>query len=76
MNSRASNAVIVTNLAGSVGGLSWIIIEMIRKRSTNTSLNGFCAGVMAGLVVITPASGFVKPYCAIIFGVIGNKLTD
>lgn len=72
IDSRAVNAVVVTNIAAGFGGISWVVTEMIRRRNKKFSLNAFCAGAVAGLVTITPASGFVKPCYAIIFGIIGN----
>jgi Amt family ammonium transporter len=36
------------------------------------SLNGACAGVVAGLVVITPSAGFIQPYMALLAGVLGS----
>ncbi len=35
------------------------------------SLNGFCCGAVAGLVCITPASGFTSPHYAPVFGILG-----
>jgi ammonium transporter, Amt family len=71
INSRAVNAVIVSNLAASVGGLTWMFAEMIKGKTMRMSLNGLCAGTIAGLVTITPAAGFVTPYFSVIFGFIG-----
>jgi Amt family ammonium transporter len=68
INSRAANAVIVSQIAAGFGGLSWMFGEMIRHRRKKMSLNGFCTGAVVGLVAITPASGFVKPHYALIFG--------
>lgn len=71
INSRAVNAVITTNLSACVGGLSWTITNMIRRRSKLISVNGFCSGVISGLVAITPACGFISPVYALVFGLIG-----
>lgn len=70
INPRAVNAVVVTNLAASFGGITWLAIEMIRKRSLRLSMSAFCNGAVAGLVSVTPASGYVMPYYSILFGVI------
>ncbi len=70
INSRAGNAVIVSNLSASFGGISWMVIEMIVRRKFKFSLNGFCCGAIAGLVGITPASGYVRPHFAIVFGLL------
>ena len=70
INARSVNAIVVSNLAASMGGLSWIMTHMIWKRTKKISLNGFCCGAIVGLVAITPASGFVAPVYAILFGII------
>ena len=72
MNARAVNAVIVTNLAASIGGLSWVLTDCLYKRSRKMSLYGFCNGAVSGLVTITPASGFASPASSVVFGVLGN----
>ncbi len=56
-NLRAAQACIVTNLAASVGGLTWMIWDY--RIDHKWSAVGFCSGAIAGLVAITPASGFV-----------------
>ncbi|KAI9222282.1 ammonium transporter AmtB-like domain-containing protein [Blastocladiella britannica] len=58
-NARAAMTVLVTNLAASTGGLTWMLINYIRDR--RVSAVGFCSGVVAGLVAITPACGYVGP---------------
>ena len=52
INSRAVNAVIVSNLSASAGAITWVVAEMIKKKSRRMSLNGFCCGAVAGLVGI------------------------
>lgn len=71
VNSRAVNAIIVSNLAGSVGGLSWMFTEMILNKTKKMSLNGFCCGAVSGLVAITPAAGYVSPPYSIVIGFLG-----
>lgn len=69
-NGLAANAVLVTNLAGSVGGITWLIIEwFIIKKPT---LIGVASGVISGLVAITPAAGFVDMSGAFCIGAIGS----
>ncbi|GFN19050.1 ammonium transporter Amt1 [Aspergillus tubingensis] len=68
-NLRAVMAAVVTNLAASVGGVTWCIMDYRLERKWSTV--GFCSGVIAGLVAITPGSGFVTPWAAFIFGVVG-----
>lgn len=71
INSRAVNAVIVSNLSGGMGGLTWMFAEMVKHRKIKMSLNGFCSGAVSGLVAITPAAGYVKPHFALVFGFLG-----
>ena len=40
INSRSVNALVVSNLAASIGGLTWIVAEMIKSKSRRMSLNG------------------------------------
>lgn len=72
INSRSINAVYVSNISASIGGITWMLTEMLHKKSRKMSLNGFCCGVIAGLVSITPAAGFVSAYYALIFGFVGT----
>jgi Amt family ammonium transporter len=72
INARAVNAMYVSNLAAGTGGLTWMFAEMIKHRRKKMSLNGFCSGAVAGLVAITPASGFVRPHYAIVFGFVAG----
>lgn len=68
-NLRAVMAAVVTNLAASVGGVTWCLLDYRLERKWSTV--GFCSGVIAGLVAITPGSGFVTPWAAFVFGVVG-----
>ena len=54
-DATASNAILVTHIAASVGAFSWIVKAKIGK----PSLVGMATGMVAGLATITPASGFV-----------------
>ena len=47
---------------------SWLCVERIRVRKP--TLVGACTGLVAGLVGITPAAGFVEPWAAIVIGLI------
>ena len=51
-----------------------MLTEMLVKRTRKMSLAGFCNGAVAGLVSITPASGFVTPYYSLIFGFLAGAL--
>jgi ammonium transporter, Amt family len=74
INARAVNAVVNLNLAACFGGITWAATDMLRNCSRRISLNSFCCGAIAGLVTITPASGFVRPHFAIVFGFFGKKI--
>lgn len=56
-NGIAANAFLVTNVAACVGGMSWLLVEWIDSRKY--SIIGISSGVIAGLVGITPAAGYV-----------------
>ncbi len=64
----AANAFTATTLAAAVAATVWPAIEWITKGKP--TVLGFCSGVVAGLVVITPAAGFVSPSGAVIIGVL------
>jgi ammonium transporter, Amt family len=63
----AANAFMTTTLAAAVAGFVWAMIEKITRG--HASVLGFCSGIVAGLVVITPAAGFVDATGSIIIGV-------
>lgn len=65
-NGLAGLAFTTTTIAPAAGGLSWMIAEWIH--SGKPSALGFGSGVVAGLVGITPAAGFVQPGAALIIG--------
>jgi Amt family ammonium transporter len=68
----AAGAFLATTLAAAVAGSTWPLIEWI-TRGKPTVL-GFCSGVVAGLVVITPAAGFVSATGAVIIGVLAGAI--
>jgi Amt family ammonium transporter len=63
----AANAFTTTTLAAAVAGAVWPGIEWIT--GGKPTVLGFCSGAVGGLVVITPAAGFVTPTSAVIIGV-------
>jgi Amt family ammonium transporter len=65
-----ARALTMTQVSAASGALMWVIIESIVYKKI-TSL-GFVSGILAGLVVITPAAGVVQPYGAIILGSISS----
>ncbi|MDB6168072.1 MAG: ammonia channel protein [Verrucomicrobia bacterium] len=64
----AANAFMTTTLATAVAAFTWGAIERIFRG--HASILGFCSGAVAGLVVITPACGFVDSTGAVIIGVL------
>ena len=62
----AANAFVVTNTAAAMGGLTWLTVSWIHRG--RPSALGAALGAVAGLVAITPASGYVTPSAAIIIG--------
>jgi Amt family ammonium transporter len=68
----AANAFVTTTLAAAVASFSWAMAEYLEKGKP--SVLGFCSGAVAGLVVITPAAGFVTPSSAIAIGVLAGVI--
>jgi ammonium transporter, Amt family len=68
----SSNAFMTTTLATAVGSLTWALIEKIFRGKA--SVLGYCSGAVAGLVVITPACGFVNATGAVIIGVLAGAI--
>ena len=66
-NGRAGMAMAVTQIATAAAALGWMFAEWIAKGKP--SVLGCISGAVAGLVAITPASGFVLPGASIIIGV-------
>jgi Amt family ammonium transporter len=65
-----ARALTVTQIAAASGAFVWMLIEAAHHKKA-TSL-GVCSGILAGLVVITPAAGVVKPYGALVLGMIAS----
>ncbi len=63
----AANAFTTTTLCAAVGGFIWAVAEWITRGKP--SVLGFCSGIVSGLVVITPAAGFVTANSAVIMGI-------
>ncbi|MDC4882928.1 ammonium transporter [Acinetobacter baumannii] len=67
---RASMAILVTQVTAAAAAFSWLVVErMIRGKA---SVLGGASGAVAGLVVITPAAGFVGVGGALVMGLIGG----
>ncbi len=67
---RAGMAMLVTQIAAGVAALAWVFAEWATKGKP--SVLGAISGAVAGLVAITPASGFVLPVPALIIGVVAG----
>ncbi len=66
----AANAFTTTTLAAATAGFVWAVIEWILRGKP--SVLGFCSGIVAGLVVITPGAGFVTATSSVIIGVLAG----
>lgn len=64
----AANAFTTTTLAAATASFVWALMERILRG--HASILGFCSGAVAGLVVITPACGFVGTTGAVLIGVV------
>lgn len=67
---RAGMAILVTQVAAAAAAFSWLIVERVIRGKA--SVLGGASGAVAGLVVITPAAGFVGVGGALIMGLIGG----
>jgi Amt family ammonium transporter len=65
-NGQAANALLVTNAAAAAGTLTWVAASY--RHRGKVSVVGAAAGAVAGLVAITPASGYVTAGGAVVIG--------
>jgi Amt family ammonium transporter len=66
----ATSAFVATHFGAAAAALGWIFVEWIR--TGKPSVLGAISGCVAGLVAITPASGFVQPFSALLIGFIAG----
>ena len=66
----AGAAMLNTQVATAAAGLAWMVIEWVERKKPG--MLGLASGAVAGLVAITPASGFVNAQGALIVGVLGS----
>jgi Amt family ammonium transporter len=66
----AAHAFTTTTLAAGVAAFAWAMLEYFAKGKP--SILGYCSGAVAGLVVITPAAGFVTLNSAVLIGIIAG----
>src|ERR1700761_1536785 len=71
---NASLAVLNTNLATATALLTWVIWDMFASRDRKPTFLGGINGMIAGLVAITPAAGFVNSFGAMIIGLVASSL--
>jgi Amt family ammonium transporter len=69
-NEFAGLAILNTNLAACAAALVWVVLEYVDKGKKKPSMIGISTGVLAGLVAITPAAGYVQPWAAFLIGLI------
>ena len=68
----AASAFTVTNIAAAAATITWVLASYAHTRKV--SVVGAACGAVAGLVAITPASGFVTPGGALIIGLVAGGL--
>lgn len=68
----AALAVLNTVVASGAGLVAWMTVE--RVRNGKPTLVGAATGLVAGLVAITPAAGFVEPWAAVLMGIIVSPI--
>ena len=71
-NASAGMAMAVTQIATAAAAVSWMLLEWIFRGKP--SVLGIVSGAVAGLVAITPASGFVAPFGALIIGLTAGAI--
>lgn len=69
-NGKAGMAMLVTHLATAMAALTWMAVEWVKHGKP--SVLGITTGAVAGLVAITPASGFVGPMGALAIGIVAG----
>ncbi len=70
--SLASSAFVATHMGAAAAMLGWILLEWLRNKVPTTV--GAATGAVAGLVAITPASGYVEPWAATIIGFVAGAV--
>jgi len=68
----AANAFMTTTLATAIASFTWATLEFFLKG--RPSVLGFCSGAVAGLVVITPATGFVDATGSVVIGIFAGSV--
>ena len=68
----SGNAILTTNSAAATAAISWMVIEY--REYKKYTLLGIASGIVAGLVAITPAAGFVDVKASLLIGVIAGAI--
>ena len=71
-NGLAASAFLATNLGAAAGACGWALVDQFKEKKSTTL--GVASGAVAGLVAITPASGYVGPLGAIAIGLAGGVI--
>lgn len=71
-NGLAALALVTTHVAAASGALAWVLVEW--KHRGRPTMLGFVSGLVAGLVAITPAAGFVSVKASVLFGLSAGAL--
>ena len=71
-NGLAASAFVATHIASAMAAFSWLLVEWIHRGKPTTL--GAASGAVAGLVAITPGSGFVGPVSAILIGGVAGMI--
>lgn len=71
-NGQAAVAIVNTFLAGAVAMLTWLLVSRIREK--RSSFAASLTGAVAGLAMVTPASGYVEPWAAVLIGIAAGVL--
>ncbi|KAF9524061.1 ammonium transporter [Crepidotus variabilis] len=73
-NLRAIFAIWNSMLAAAFGGMVWCLLDFRIER--RWSMVGLCSGTIAGLVAATPSSGYVKPWAAVVTGILSGAFCN
>jgi ammonium transporter, Amt family len=71
-NALATSAFVATHTAASMAALGWMVAEWIT--AGKPTMLGAASGAVAGLVAITPASGYVTPLSAVVIGLVAGVI--
>jgi Amt family ammonium transporter len=69
-NGVAATAFVNTDIAGSMAMITWLLISWIHEKKP--TMVGVLTGAVAGLATITPAAGYVRPWSAVIIGILAS----